>query len=74
MRELELDLEECKAEAARERTRILNKERDLGVEAHMMREREKTRHAQERMREEEKQRYRQIVEEKKCTLFLPTLQ
>ncbi|KIJ54960.1 hypothetical protein M422DRAFT_24821 [Sphaerobolus stellatus SS14] len=65
VRELELDLEDCKIEADRERTRILNRERELGQDAQAYREREKLRQVQDKLKEEEQGRYRQIVEEKK---------
>ena len=66
--ELEFELEECKAEVAKERTRVRERERENDQEAQIERERERQRHVRGKMREEEK-RYREVVEEKKGHLF-----
>ncbi|KAF8488343.1 hypothetical protein JB92DRAFT_3016971 [Gautieria morchelliformis] len=63
--ELEFELEECKAEVAKECTRVRERELERDEEAQIERERERERHVRGRMREEES-RYRAVVEEKKA--------
>lgn len=66
--ELEFELEECKVEVAKERTRIRDHELERNQKAEMERDRQRERHVRGKIREEEN-RYREVVEEKKGPLI-----
>ncbi|KAF8522190.1 hypothetical protein BU17DRAFT_44955 [Hysterangium stoloniferum] len=72
VRELEYDLEECKADIARQRAKMKDRERQVNEEAELWREKVKVREARERLHEEEIGNYRRIVEEKKSLEALVT--